>query len=398
MRSSTLLSFVTLAAVASAEIHGKYRVGHAGHRRRHGLDAELELKLGDELKAEAEVEVGDKLKTEAEVKAGKNKAEVELEAEHSGNLTRRASEGWTLGNNWTGEDLFDAFNFDNKAADNQGAAYYSDRKSGLVWTDEDGNAVVGIDSTEAVDGLRKSIRMTSKDTFNVGSLVILDVQELPAVCGVWPAIWMNGDGVWPASGEIDILEGVNMYTQNVMSVHTNEGCYLDKSLLSALRGVTLKVKDQLSCDAIANPETCGFNVDDNSSYGPPFNSQGGGTLAVSLETSGVHFYYWKQGQVPQDIYNNTPTPSNWGDALISVISPSCKIEDHFKDMRIVVNINLAGTFTSGVWSYPGNGQEKACSEITGFNNPWDYVTQKGSAFKDAKFTIRSIKTFYQDGY
>lgn len=222
-------------------------------------------------------------------------------------------------------------------------------------------------------------------TFAPGSLVILDVQELPAVCGVWPAIWMNGDGVWPASGEIDILEGVNMYTQNVMSVHTNEGCYLDQSLLSALRGVTLKVKDQLSCDANANPETCGFNVDDDTSYGPPFNSQGGGTLAVSLETSGVHFYYWKQGKVPQDIYNNTPTPSKWGDALISVISPSCKIEDHFKDMRIVVNINLAGTFTSGVWSYPGNGQEKACSEITGFDNPWDYVTQKGSEFKDAKF-------------
>lgn len=58
---------------------------------------------------------------------------------------------------------------DDKPADNQGAAYYSGRKSGLVWTDEDGNAVVGIDSTEWVDGLRKSIRMTSKDTFNVGT-------------------------------------------------------------------------------------------------------------------------------------------------------------------------------------------------------------------------------------
>lgn len=106
MRSSILLSFVTLAAVTSAKIHGNIRVGHPGHRRRHGLDAELELKLGDEFETEVEVEAGDKLEAEAEVKAGKTKAEVES----SVNLTRRASEGWTLGNNWVGEDLFDAFN------------------------------------------------------------------------------------------------------------------------------------------------------------------------------------------------------------------------------------------------------------------------------------------------
>lgn len=32
--------------------------------------------------------------------------------------------------------------------------------------------------------------------------------------------WTLGSGVWPANGEVDIIEGVNMATNNLQSMHT----------------------------------------------------------------------------------------------------------------------------------------------------------------------------------
>lgn len=35
--------------------------------------------------------------------------------------------------------------------------------------------------------------------------------------------WMYGPN-WPASGEIDIIEGVNLNTHNSITLHTSPGC------------------------------------------------------------------------------------------------------------------------------------------------------------------------------
>lgn len=56
-----------------------------------------------------------------------------------------------------------------------------------------------------------------------GGLVLMDAWHMPTGCGTWPAWWMNGPN-WPYGGEIDILEGVNEFSQNQVSVHTGSGC------------------------------------------------------------------------------------------------------------------------------------------------------------------------------
>ncbi|KIY71080.1 glycoside hydrolase family 16 protein [Cylindrobasidium torrendii FP15055 ss-10] len=310
------------------------------------------------------------------------------------NTGSTSTDGWKLSTALSGEGLFDFFNFDTGASDNSGAAMYVGRDAGLTYANGDGHAVIAIDSTQYA-ALRNSIRMTSSETFNVGSLVIVDVQEMPATCGVWPAIWMNGDGVWPFSGEIDIVEGVNTYTQNVVSVHTGSGCSLSSNIVSSLSKAVLKSPHTLDCDATIDTAACGFNMNSKTTYGQPFNAAGGGTYAVSITDAGISFYFWQQGSVPADVYSKTPTPSGWGDADVTIGANDCNIGNNFKNLRLVINTNLGGSFAGGVWAATGNGQDQTCADQTGFSNAYDYVSQVGSAFADAKWVIRSLDVYSQ---
>lgn len=45
--------------------------------------------------------------------------------------------------------------------------------------------------------------------------------KLPCGIGQWPAIWLIGEGTWPDSGEIDIMEAVGFHPTTIYgSVHT----------------------------------------------------------------------------------------------------------------------------------------------------------------------------------
>ena len=57
---------------------------------------------------------------------------------------------------------------------------------------------------------RDSIRISSLNAYTE-SIVVLDVQHMPAGCSAWPAFWtLSKAGPWPNGGEIDIIEGQNM--------------------------------------------------------------------------------------------------------------------------------------------------------------------------------------------
>jgi len=60
-----------------------------------------------------------------------------------------------------------------------------------------------------VDVGRDSVRITSKQAWGTGSLVVVDLAHVPGgQCGSWPAMWMLGPN-WPYNGEIDIIEGLS---------------------------------------------------------------------------------------------------------------------------------------------------------------------------------------------
>ena len=75
------------------------------------------------------------------------------------------------------------------------------------------------------DALYTSTRLVSKNKgdWKYGRIEVR--AQLPKGTGIWPAIWMlptdNVYGIWPKSGEIDIMENVGYYPDSVFgTVHT----------------------------------------------------------------------------------------------------------------------------------------------------------------------------------
>lgn len=98
------------------------------------------------------------------------------------------------------------------------------------------------------------------------------------------AIWFTGSN-WPADGEIDVVEGVGLTTMNVMSTHTSAGCNQQSGGFSGSFMMNDNSK-RANCDALATGDQgCGVRSLSKTSFGVPFNSQGGGVFALKWDGS-----------------------------------------------------------------------------------------------------------------
>lgn len=113
----------------------------------------------------------------------------------------------------------------------------------------------------------------------------MDAYHMPTGCGTWPAWWTLNDN-WPYGGEIDILEGMHASTENIMSIHTGDGCFLQTDIDNHQRASFIDPwsNSSFSCSALNGGNGhCG--VLDGSSgvgYGAPFNKNQGGVYAREL--------------------------------------------------------------------------------------------------------------------
>ncbi|KAJ7931205.1 glycoside hydrolase family 16 protein [Mycena leptocephala] len=298
--------------------------------------------------------------------------------------TGTSNEGWKLTKKLEGQTFLDFFNYDSNTNDNGGVAQYVNGvKEGLAYTSGD-QVILAVDTAEDV-AARNSLRMVSKTTFNAKdmNLFIFDIAHMPAVCGTWPAVWFTGAN-WPYDGEIDVVEGVSLYDQNIYSVHTGSGCSISDSAVSSMTKVKIVQTDGTNCDANANPAGCGFTDQQTSTFGPGFNSAGGGVFALQFDTTGIKMWFFQSGSVPGDISSLAPNPSSWGAPRMSVPTSNCSPTTYFNDLMMVVDTNLGGTFTEGVWGVDGaGGQATSCKTKTGVDTAAEYVKSHGSEFGDA---------------
>jgi len=297
---------------------------------------------------------------------------------------------------YQGQNFFDGWDFFTAGDPTHGIVQFVDegtaRNASLLDVNDAGHAIMRVETTPQVQGNRQSIRITTQKSLE-GGLVIMDSVHMPTGCGVWPAWWSNGPN-WPQNGEIDIVEGVNDYTNNQATVHTNPGCTLSSQDSNAL-GISGNVVGGTNCAALeTGNQGCGVRSKDTNSFGPTFNQNGGGVYSMLWDDTGVQVWFFGRGNIPGDIQDEAPNPDNWGTPLAKWAASSCDPFKFFSQHTFIFDTTLCGDWAGSVWADSGiPGQEQSCAQRTGVSTCEAFVRANGAAFQEAYWEVKSVKMY-----
>ncbi|KII91131.1 glycoside hydrolase family 16 protein [Plicaturopsis crispa FD-325 SS-3] len=218
---------------------------------------------------------------------------------------------------------------------------------GLAYVNAAGNAIIKVDNTSnvAYGQKRNSVRITTQESYGVGSLWVIDLKHIPYGCSVWPAFWTLGSGTWPAGGEIDIIEGINVMTANQMALHTEPGC--TQATPAYQSGILPTGPGAQDCSQASG---CLVTESAPNSYQSGFAAAGGGVWAVQFDVAGVYMWFWSRPNVPASLTGATSTSaldiSQWGVPSASYASTTCNIPQFFTAQQLVLDITLCGNWAS----------------------------------------------------
>ncbi|KAF2035926.1 hypothetical protein EK21DRAFT_53156 [Setomelanomma holmii] len=246
-------------------------------------------------------------------------------------------------------------------------------------------AVFGTDVTNKTPGGRPSIRLESKKTYDQG-LIVLDLAHMPFGCGTWPAFWTLGPN-WPTGGEIDILEGVNEYTNNGMTLHTGPGCSIGSDTTAFSGSVTTS-----NCDVAAEGQSknvgCSIESPSKQSYGAGLNQNGGGVYAMEWNSDAISVYFFPRGSIPADALGDSPDTSGWGKPAAK-FAGACDIDQRFAAQQIIIDNTFCGQWAGAIWEDGSCASKAATCE--------DYVRDNPQAFTEAYWEINALKVYKDDG-
>ncbi|KAM0250550.1 hypothetical protein ACHAQJ_008560 [Trichoderma viride] len=298
-----------------------------------------------------------------------------------------ANAQYSLDVTYDASNFFSSFDFFTDSDPTHGFVEYVDASTanslGLAGTSS-GGVYMGVDSTtQSPSNGRKSVRVTSQQSFTHG-LFIADIAHMPgSICGAWPAMWMVGPN-WPSAGEIDIIEGVNTQTTNAITLHTSAGFTVDND--GSDPSTQLASSD---CGPNGSNSGCGQSTSDNQNYGDGFNAIGGGVYATEWTSEYIAVWFFPRTGIPSDVSSGTPNPSGWGSPLAKFTAANgCSVDDYFKDNQIVFDTTFCGDWAGSVWASDGE-----CSALA--STCQDYVSNNPAAFADAYWVVNSINVYSQ---
>jgi len=309
----------------------------------------------------------------------------------TGNSTSTSSP-WKVVQSYSGQNFFNGWSFYTDADPTNGNVQYVDQSTassnGLLEVNSQGHAVMRVETTPKVSNNRMSVRVTTNQTFTQG-LVVMDSVHMPTGCATWPAFWTNGPN-WPAGGEIDIVEGVNNYTNNQATIHTNPGCTVPSSL-----NMTGTSVGGTNCAAAeTNNQGCGVRSNQGNSFGSTFNSNSGGVYAMLWTNAGVSVYFFPRGSVPSDITRGAPQPQGWGEPMANWPASGCNPSTFFYDHSAIFDTTLCGDWAGTAWNSTGvPGQSTSCAQQTGYSTCEAFVQNSGASFSEAYWEVASVKIY-----
>ncbi|KAI0257529.1 glycoside hydrolase family 16 protein [Lactifluus subvellereus] len=291
---------------------------------------------------------------------------------------------WVIQDTYDASNFFQSFSFYTGDDPTHGTVKYVDNATAsahnLSYISWDGKVVMkGDDTTTLQPGqYRESVRVSSKTVYNTG-LFILDINRAPWGCGVWPAFWTLGDGVWPNSGEIDVIEGVHDNEHNQVTWHTSAGCTLTPS--TNFTGTIASNQTNPSCESSGTLPGCGVIEWSQASYGPTFDAQGGGVFAMKWDQDGISVWNFYRVAIPDDILSGTPNPANWPKPTATLEPAGCDPLKYFRNHSIIFDITFCGDWAGN--SYATSGCPGTCADR--ILNP--------SNFANASWNINWLKVY-----
>ena len=272
----------------------------------------------------------------------------------------------------SGTGFFDNFDYFTGYDPAQGFVHYvpaaqADSLQYNLTTASASSAVLKVDTTVNVDTLpanastgRFSVRIQSKKQYASG-LFVFDVIHTPLGCATWPALWLSDPANWPANGEIDVMEAVNVLgdAQSQVTLHTAPGCSMGVKRKES--GKVLTTSCVNSTDSNAG---CGVDAGVNT-FGSTFNSNGGGIAAMELRSEGIRVWQFPRASIPSDISSGNPDPSTWGEATADFPNTDCDIGTHFRNQSIIANIDLCGSWAGDPKIYGEN-----CKSSSTYKRPF----------------------------
>ncbi|KDQ60268.1 glycoside hydrolase family 16 protein [Jaapia argillacea MUCL 33604] len=299
---------------------------------------------------------------------------------------------YSLVRSYSGQTFFDDWDFygywDNLTLGDVWWLNRSDAMTqGLAYINDAGRAVIKVVNSSNVpfNQKRNTVRITTQDSYGVGSLWILDAVHLPYGCSVWPSFWTKGI-LWPNDGEIDIIEAVNIMPANQMALHTLTGCTHPNT--------TNEVGAYLEADC-SSSAGCTVGETKANSFNAGFAAAGGGVWATQFDVSGIFIWFWSRANVPASISQATNTSaitdlSQWGPPSASYPASTCNITEFFGPQQLVLDITLCG-----IWAGIGPVYNATCgsSGPTGLCYQDNVVGAGSPKYDNAYFEINYVRAY-----
>ncbi|KAF8998142.1 hypothetical protein BDQ17DRAFT_1428632 [Cyathus striatus] len=233
--------------------------------------------------------------------------------------------------------------------------------------------IIKMDNTtnipQSAFGSRNSVKIVTQAAYSLGSVWIIDLFHVPYGCGVRPAVWSMAPtqvgGEWPRGGCIGTFEALNKEISSQMMLYTEGKCNASSSNSNQNQASIVNTTD------CSGSEGCITTNAGFPSFGPEFNSAGGGVYITEFAFNGISIWFFPRNNIPP----------NWAPSI-------CGLEDFtqvFLPQSLAIEIALCDDLSNARYNQtcsPGN-----CQKETAFGN--------GSNFSEAYFEIGSVQVFNQ---